>query len=170
MCVSQTKLLIIMNWTIKLKRVYEPAEADDGLRILVDRIWPRGIKKSDLKYDIWAKDVTPSSEARQFFHADPSGNWDRFSEMYREELRVSDALRKLADQIRGSGFSTVTLLYGFRNPVRNHAVILKEEYPGVNAISNSRAGKMKKGLCARQSFAEDSEFFTPDFPREFFVG
>lgn len=116
-----------MKWTIKLKRVYEPAEADDGLRILVDRIWPRGIKKSDLKYDIWAKDVTPSSEARQFFHADPSGNWDRFSEMYREELRVSDALRKLADQIRGSGFSTVTLLYGFRNPVRNHAVILKEE-------------------------------------------
>ena len=114
MYVSQTKHLIIMDWTIKLKRVYEPAEADDGLRILVDRVWPRGIKKSDLKYDIWAKDVTPSSEARHFFHADPSGNWDRFSEMYRE-------------QIRGSGFSTVTLLYGFRNPVRNHAVILKEE-------------------------------------------
>ncbi len=114
MCVLQIKHLMIMKWTIKLKRVYEPAEADDGLRILVDRVWPRGIKKSDLRFDIWAKDVTPSSEARQFFHADPSGNWDRFSEMYREELRGSDALRK-------------TLLYGFRNPVRNHAVILKEE-------------------------------------------
>lgn len=125
MCVLQIKHLMIMKWTIKLKRVYEPAEADDGLRILVDRVWPRGIKKSDLRFDIWAKDVTPSSEARQFFHADPSGNWDRFSEMYREELRGSDALRKLADQIRGSGFSTVTLLYGFRNPVRNHASFSK---------------------------------------------
>ncbi len=76
MCVLQIKHLMIMKWTIKLKRVYEPAEADDGLRILVDRVWPRGIKKSDLRFDIWAKDVTPSSEARQFFHADPSGNWD----------------------------------------------------------------------------------------------
>lgn len=137
-----------MKWTIKLKRVYERAEADDGLRILVDRIWPRGIKKSDLKYDIWAKDVTPSSEARQFFHADPSGNWDRFSEMYREELRGSDALRKLAGQIRGSGSSTVTLLYGFRNPVRNHAVILKEELSALLqrevAAENSESDKKGK--------------------------
>lgn len=60
-----------MKWTIKLKRAYDPAESEDGLRILVDRMWPRGIKKTDLKCDIWAKDVTPSTEARHFFHEDP---------------------------------------------------------------------------------------------------
>lgn len=56
---------------IKLKRAYEPAEANDGLRILVDRMWPRGIKKTDLPYDIWAKDVTPTIELRRFFHDNP---------------------------------------------------------------------------------------------------
>ena len=163
MCVLQIKHLMIMKWTIKLKRVYEPAEADDGLRILVDRVWPRGIKKSDLRFDIWAKDVTPSSEARQFFHADPSGgrpdSWQRF--LYSD----------IALWLPQSGQESCR--HSQRGIVGVVAVIIfliPYHYPGVNAISNSRAGKMKKGLCARQSFAEDSEFFTPDFPREFFVG
>lgn len=116
-----------MTWTVNLKRVYEPASDTDGLRILVDRMWPRGIKKADLQPDIWAKDVTPSPEARRFFHLDPEANYDKFAEMYRAELRTSPALAILADQIRQSGQSTVTLLYGFRNPIKNHAVILKEE-------------------------------------------
>jgi uncharacterized protein YeaO (DUF488 family) len=115
-----------MELTIQLKRVYEPAEESDGLRILVDRMWPRGIKKSDLKYDIWAKDVTPSIGLRRFFHDNPYGNWDKFSELYRRELSDNEAVDRLVAQICDSGFHNVTLLYGFRNPVRNHAIILRD--------------------------------------------
>jgi uncharacterized protein YeaO (DUF488 family) len=116
-----------MNIEIKLKRVYEPAEEGDGLRILVDRMWPRGIKKSDLKCDIWAKEVAPSPEARHFFHDDPEGNWEKFSERYRSELRSGEALCQLAEKIRESRQDTVTLIFGFRNPIKNHALILKDE-------------------------------------------
>ncbi|MGI6233329.1 MAG: DUF488 domain-containing protein [Prevotella sp.] len=115
-----------MEITIQLKRVYEPAEESDGLRILVDRMWPRGIKKSELKYDIWAKDVTPSIGLRRFFHDNPYGNWEKFSEEYREELLNNKAVDSLVTQICDSRFHNVTLLYGFRNPVKNHAVILRD--------------------------------------------
>lgn len=115
-----------MELNIKLKRVYEPADDSDGLRILVDRMWPRGIKKSDLKYDIWAKDVTPSLGLRRFFHDNPYGNWNEFADRYRIELIENPTIGDLIEQIRESGFYTVTLLYGFRNPVKNHAVVLRE--------------------------------------------
>ena len=115
-----------MELSIQLKRVYEPAEESDGLRILVDRMWPRGIKKSDLKYDIWVKDISPSTDLRHFFHNDPDGNWDRFSELFREELSKNEAVDSLVEQICASGFHNVTLLYGFHDPVRNHAVILRD--------------------------------------------
>ena len=115
-----------MDWDIQLKRAYEPAEATDGVRILVDRMWPRGMKKEALRCDIWAKDVTPSPDARRFFHADPEGNWEKFADRYREELKNSEALASLARQISASGQSRVTLVYGFRNPVKNHAVILRD--------------------------------------------
>lgn len=115
-----------MELNIKLKRVYEPADDSDGLRILVDRMWPRGIKKRDLKYDIWAKDVTPSLGLRRFFHDNPYGNWNEFADRYRIELIDNPTIGDLIEQIRESGFYTVTLLYGFRNPVKNHAVVLRE--------------------------------------------
>lgn len=115
-----------MELKIQLKRVYEPAEESDGLRILIDRMWPRGIRKGDLKYDIWAKDVTPSLNLRRFFHDNPYGNWDKFSEQYREELSNNEAVDRLVAQICDSGFHSVTLLYGFRNPIKNHAVILRD--------------------------------------------
>lgn len=115
-----------MELTIQLKRIYEPAKESDGLRILVDRMWPRGIKKSDLRYDIWAKDISPSTDLRHFLHANPSGNWDKFSELYREELSKNGAVDSLVEKICDSGFHNVTLLYGFRDPVKNHAVILKD--------------------------------------------
>jgi uncharacterized protein YeaO (DUF488 family) len=115
-----------MEWNIKLKRVYDDAEETDGLRILVDRMWPRGIKKSDLKYDIWAKDVTPSTLLRRYFHEDPSAHWEKFAADYRQELMTHDALGQLAGQIRESGATTVTLLFGFRNKTVNHAVVLRD--------------------------------------------
>lgn len=111
--------------SIRLKRVYEPADESDGLRILVDRMWPRGMKKSSFEYDIWAKDVTPSLGLRRFFHVNPKDNWEEFARRYDEELAENEALDKLADEIRQTGATTVTLLYGFRDPVRNHAVVLR---------------------------------------------
>ena len=111
---------------IQLKRVYEPAADSDGCRILVDKLWPRGIKKSDLKHDTWAKDITPSPELRRFFHADPEANWEAFAQRYRDELTNNPALDALAAQLKENKTPVVTLLYGFRNPLRNHAVILRE--------------------------------------------
>ena len=76
---------------IKIKRVYEPTPSDtDGYRVLVDRLWPRGMKKEHLKYDYWAKELTPSSDLRKWFHDDVPGHWKEFAEMYRKELETSD--------------------------------------------------------------------------------
>lgn len=110
---------------IKIKRVYEDFSKDDGFRILVDRLWPRGIKKEVLKFDLWDKDVTPSSDLRKWFHIDKSQNWDEFVIRYRLELNSSEALSDLVDKVQS--LPVVTLLYASKEPQRNHAVILKEE-------------------------------------------
>lgn len=94
---------------IKIKRVYEDPEAEDGYRVLVDRLWPRGMKKEHLKYDVWEKDITPSPELRKWFHEDPVEHWEGFSAMYRKELETSEAARNFLTTIRP--YKTVTLLY-----------------------------------------------------------
>lgn len=108
---------------IKLKRVYEDYSEDDGYRVLVDKLWPRGIKKEYLHYDLWAKDIAPSSSLRKWFHADTESRWKEFSEMYRRELQVSNAVKKFVDEI--SSEQIVTLLFASREPEHNHARILK---------------------------------------------
>jgi len=114
--------------TIKMQRVYDPdEEGTDGFRILVDRFWPRGIKKADLPYDLWAKDITPSSTLRELFHEDPEKNWDIFKEKYTSELQASDSFKALIQQIKAKNIQHITLLYGFRNKEKNHALIIKEE-------------------------------------------
>ena len=85
---------------IKIKRVYEDPEAEDGYRVLVDRLWPRGMKKEHLKYDVWEKDITPSPELRKWFHEDPVEHWEGFSAMYRKELETSEAARNFLITIR----------------------------------------------------------------------
>lgn len=115
------------NIEVRRKRVFDPSESSDGLRILVDRFWPRGVKKTDLDYDMWAKEVTPSDELRKFFHQDPDGNWDGFADGYRKELESSPAVDTLIQQIIASKCDSVTLLYAFRNKTHNHAFILKQE-------------------------------------------
>jgi uncharacterized protein YeaO (DUF488 family) len=112
---------------IKRKRVFDPSESSDGLRVLVDRFWPRGIKKADLDYDVWAKDITPSDELRRMFHADPENHWNDFAEGYRRELQSSDAFTDFVNTISAQHPQCVTLLYAFRNKERNHALILQEE-------------------------------------------
>lgn len=114
---------------IKIKRVYEKPEADDGYRVLVDKLWPRGIRKADLPYDYWAKELTPSTAARKAF-GHKAENFDAFKERYLDELNTSDEARACAQQLEENamhaGDSTITLLYAARDPKINHAVILRE--------------------------------------------
>lgn len=110
---------------IRLKRVYEAPDENDGYRILVDRLWPRGIKKENLKLDYWDKDIAPSSELRKWFHTDQARNWDEFVVRYRKELNDSGALSELVNNVKNH--VTVTLLFGAKDTVHNQAVILKEE-------------------------------------------
>lgn len=108
---------------VKLKRAYEPACADDGTRILVDRLWPRGVSKAEAAVDRWLKEIAPSTELRRWFGHDPA-RWPEFHRRYAEELRqhgaILDELRALARN------GTVTLLYGARDETHNDAVVLKE--------------------------------------------
>lgn len=110
---------------IKLKRAYDAAEPEDGYRVLIDRLWPRGIKKEDLKMDEWAKDLAPSTPLRRFFHADQEGNWAEFAERYEAELRVSPATGNTVEKWKQQGLTTVTLLLGSSNAAHNHGVVLK---------------------------------------------
>ncbi|MEG1122587.1 MAG: DUF488 domain-containing protein [Citrobacter sp.] len=108
---------------IQCKRVYDPAEQNDGYRVLVDRLWPRGVKKTDLNVDEWNKALTPSSELRKAFHAELIDFKD-FSEQYRAELsQQQQEGKRLADIARQQ---TVTLLYAAKNTQQNHALVLAE--------------------------------------------
>ncbi|MFA5488110.1 MAG: DUF488 domain-containing protein [Candidimonas sp.] len=107
---------------LRLKRIYEPADPDDGARILVDRLWPRGISKAKAALDDWMKDIAPSAELRQWFGHDPQ-RWPQFQQRYEAELRehaeALDRIRNLAKT------KTVTLLYGARDEEHNDAVVLR---------------------------------------------
>lgn len=111
--------------SIKLKRVYVECDKSDGYRILIDRLWPRGIKKENLTIDWWDKDIAPSSELRKWFHSDQLRNWDEFVVRYRFEIHNSPALSDLINRIKDKDI--VTLLYGAKDTLHNQAVILKEE-------------------------------------------
>jgi uncharacterized protein YeaO (DUF488 family) len=107
---------------IELKRVYEPASKEDGTRILVERLWPRGIKKSDLVMDKWLKEVAPSSELRKWFSHDPA-KWEQFQEKYFSELDASpESLQFIVQALQKEH---VTLLYSSKDTLHNNAVCLK---------------------------------------------
>ncbi|POT57655.1 DUF488 domain-containing protein [Citrobacter amalonaticus] len=106
---------------IQCKRVYDPAEKSDGYRVLVDRLWPRGIKKTDLAFDEWDKAITPSAELRKAFHAEAM-DFAHFTEQYRAELEPQKQEgKRLADIARQQ---TLTLLYAAKNTEQNHALVL----------------------------------------------
>ncbi|MEM0016600.1 MAG: DUF488 domain-containing protein [Saccharolobus sp.] len=105
---------------IKVKRVYEPIDKDDGIRVLVDRLWPRGISKD--KIDIWLKDIAPSEDLRKWFNHDPS-KWEEFKRKYFEELDKNPKIEILLQLIRKG--NNVTLVYASKSPY-NNAVALKE--------------------------------------------
>jgi len=108
---------------IKVKRVYEPCEPDDGARFLVERLWPRGMKKQSLNMQAWLKDVAPSDNLRRWFEHDPQ-KWEEFQERYRAELDGRpEALRPLIEAARSGN---ITLLYSARDTEHNNAVALKK--------------------------------------------
>ncbi len=108
---------------VRLKRVYLPADPEDGVRVLVDRLWPRGVSKARAALAFWNREVPPTTELRQWFGHDPA-RWTEFSKKYRGELKANpeavEGLRALARQGR------VTLLFGARDEVHNEAVVLRD--------------------------------------------
>jgi len=117
--------------TVRLKRVYDPPSLQDGARVLVDRLWPRGLTKEAAALDAWMKEISPSNELRKWFHAHPA-QWSKFREKYLAELTTGEAhaalqqLHDLARKRRG-----LTLLFASKNLERNNATVLKELVDGV---------------------------------------
>ena len=116
--------------TVRIKRVYDPLSPHDGARVLVDRLWPRGLTKEEAALDLWMKDVAPSDALRKWYHAHPV-EWPKFREKYLAELTTDAAhaalqqLHELAHKKRG-----VTLLYASKSLDHNHALALKQLLDG----------------------------------------
>ncbi len=108
---------------VKLKRIYDEPAADDGKRILVDRLWPRGISKDKARIDEWLKEIAPSDELRKWFGHDPA-RWEEFRERYRQELEAKAELVAGLRELAAEG--TVTLLFAAKDEEHNNAVVLKE--------------------------------------------
>lgn len=110
---------------IKVKRVYEPVEKQDGFRVLVDRLWPRGLSKESAAIDLWLKEIAPSTELRKWFNHDPE-KWPEFQKRYRAELKSK---RALVNELRAlqEKEHTVTLLFGAKDETLNQAIVLKKE-------------------------------------------
>lgn len=110
-----------------IRRAYEPPGKDEGFRILVDRLWPRGLRKDELEFDLWAKELAPTPELRRWFAHSPQ-RWKSFQEKYARELdapELRERMKTIADQ---AGERRITLLYGARDPDHNHALILAEAF------------------------------------------
>ena len=113
--------------SVKSKRVYDAAEPGDGYRVLIDRMWPRGVSRQRAQLDEWARELAPSSELRMWFHHDPE-RFDEFRSRYREELRERRPL--LEELRRRARDGPVTLLYAARDREHNDAVVLEELLSG----------------------------------------
>jgi uncharacterized protein YeaO (DUF488 family) len=121
--------------SFRIKRVYEAPASQDGIRILVDRLWPRGVRKEAAKLDYWMKDVAPSTSLRQWFGHLPE-RFSEFSRRYSRELQTNAAFTELQ---RLGHRKVVTLLYGARDPETNHAIVLQ-------SALQARAKANKKGF------------------------
>lgn len=109
---------------IKIKRIYKAPSSDDGYRVLVDRLWPRGLSKEKAKVDLWLKEISPGSELRKWYNHDPE-KWNEFKRRYSEELKnQKEALEKIKQVIREN--KKVTFLYSAKDEDKNNSVALKE--------------------------------------------
>ena len=112
---------------LRLKRAYAPPEVGDGVRVLVDRLWPRGVKKADAAVDHWMKAIAPSKELREWFAHDPA-RWDAFRDRYAKELDTQPELLAQLRELARAG--TVTLVYAAHDEAHNNAVALRERLLG----------------------------------------
>lgn len=114
---------VITQKNAKLKRAYDRPTSDDGVRILVDRLWPRGVRKADAAIDHWMKDIAPSAALRQWFGHDPV-RWQEFRRRYRRELKEHE---KEINELRGlARHGPITLVYAARDQAHNEAVVLRD--------------------------------------------
>jgi uncharacterized protein YeaO (DUF488 family) len=121
----------ILAESIKLKRAYEPPDAEDGMRILVDRLWPRGLKKAAAAIDLWAKDIAPSTELRQWF-GHQTDRWDEFRRRYAAELeRKTDLIEELRALARRG---PITLVFSAHDAAHNDAVVLRTVLLSMTAV------------------------------------
>lgn len=114
-----------MSVKINVERVYadpDGHEPSEGFRVYVDRLWPRGESKAKFHYDLWAKDVSPSTELRQWFHEDPDNRWPEFERRYTAELAANPATATLLATLKG--YPVITLLYSSRDTAHNNALVI----------------------------------------------
>lgn len=146
----------VLATQLQIRRVYEPASPDDGFRVLIDRLWPRGLRRESAAIDLWFKDIAPSPALRTWFGHEPA-RWAGFGERYCAELDANvPAVQRLAGLLRAYG--RMTLLYAARDPVHNHAAVLRDylrepgpaSVPGATAAArDADAGVGVAGLCER---------------------
>jgi uncharacterized protein YeaO (DUF488 family) len=142
----------MVSWpTIALKRVYDAPGISDGHRVLVDRLWPRGLTKEDARIDLWLRDLAPSHELRKWFHSHPE-HWKEFRHQYLAELRTSAADKALIELYGVLELhSPVTLVFASKRTDKNNATVLKEFVEGMKkpprgtGDHRTRAQKRKKG-------------------------
>jgi len=123
---------------IKMKRVYEPAEEEDGYRVLAERLWPRGLSKDKARLDAWEKEIAPSADLRRWYGHDPA-KWDEFQTRYEKELMAPEAQQILASLAERARRQTVTLLYASHAAaISNTAVLLRllTHYPAPQGSKN----------------------------------
>lgn len=108
---------------LQIKRAYEPESSQDGYRVYIDRLWPRGMSHETFHYDLWDKEIAPSTELREWFHADPENRWEEFEKRYAAELNNNPAFDRLCAMIAGK--KMVTLLYSSHDSLHNNAVVVE---------------------------------------------
>ncbi len=111
---------------VQIKRAYDPAQPGDGYRVLVDRLWPRGVAKDELKYDSWNKDLAPSPPLRKWF-GHKVEHWDEFRDSYQSELRTPEQKARMRELIDAAQGKKITLVYAAKDTEHNHALILADE-------------------------------------------
>jgi uncharacterized protein YeaO (DUF488 family) len=133
---------------LRLKRAYEPVGPDDGRRVLVERLWPRGLRKDQAHFDEWLKDIAPSDALRKWFHHDP-GRWAEFEQRYARELESDVASTVLAELARRASTETVTLVYAAHDEEHNSAVVLQRVLERRGGPSPRKAARPTKGHGGR---------------------
>lgn len=118
----------VMEQTIDIKRAYDAASPDDGFRVYIDRLWPRGLSHETFHYDFWDKEIAPSTELRKWFHEDPVNRWEDFVRRYTAELKANPALNVLLNTIAGK--PRITLLYSSHDHLHNNAVVVRSLLSG----------------------------------------